>query len=71
MRRLLKPGPCKTWTLKNLNPEKTWNMGLKNMRGLRGLFLNKTMRNVICYLKIHRYQNYIFQAKYFVTITQL
>ena len=46
-------------------------MGLKNMRGIRGLFLNKTMRNVICYLKIHRYQNYIFQAKYFLTITQL
>ena len=55
-----------------MDPEKHGiNMGLKNMCGLGELFLNKTMRNVICCLKIHRHQNYIFQAKYFLTITQL
>ena len=51
-----KPGPWKTWTLKNLNPEKHGplenldpdkheiNMGLKNRPNFREL---KTMRNLI------------------------
>ena len=44
-----KPGPWKTWTLKNLDPEKHGiNMGLKYMSHFRELRFVKTMRNVIC-----------------------
>ena len=51
------PGPwtgtLKTWTLKNLDPEKPGiNMGLKNMSDFRQLCFIKTMRNVIYCLKV-------------------
>ena len=59
-------GPWKNWTLKKLDSErpgtwKTWilknriNMGLKSMSDFRELCLIKTMHNVICCLKFHRY----------------
>ena len=41
------PGPRKTWTLKNMDPEKDGtNMGLKNMSDFREFI--KAMYNVIC-----------------------
>ena len=47
------PGPWKTWTLKNLDPEKPGiNIGLKNMSDFRELCFIKTMRNVIYCLKV-------------------
>ena len=45
------PVPRKTWTLKNLDPEKDGtNMGLKNMSDFREFI--KAMYNVICSLKV-------------------
>ena len=47
------PGPSKTWTTQNLDPQKRGiNMRLKNMSDFRGLYFIKTMRNVICFLKV-------------------
>ena len=48
-----KLGPWKTWTLKNLDPEKPGiNIGLKNMSGFRELCFMKTIRNVSYCLKV-------------------
>ena len=48
-----KPGPRKTWTLKNLDPEKPGiNIGLKNMSDFRELCFTKTIRNVSYSLKV-------------------
>ena len=42
-----------TGTLKNVDPEKHgMNMQLKNIFGCRQLYFIKTMRNVICCLKV-------------------
>ena len=47
------PGPWKTWTLKNLDPEKHGtNIGLKYMSDFRELCFINTMRNVIYCLKV-------------------
>ena len=47
------PGPRKTWTLKNLDPEKHGiNIGLKNMSDFRELCFTKTIRNVSYCLKV-------------------
>ena len=47
-----KPRPKKTWTLKNLDPEKhVINMALKNMSDFRELCFIKAMHNVIYCLK--------------------
>ena len=47
-----KPGPWKTWTLKNIDPEKPGiNIGLKNMSDFRELCFPKTIRNVSYCLK--------------------
>ena len=44
-----KPGPWKTWALKNMDPEKHGiNMRLKNMSDFRELCFIMTMLNVIC-----------------------
>ena len=57
-----KPGPLKTWTQKNLDPEKIGsgkngknrtNIRLKNMSDFRESCFIKTMRNVIYWLKVH------------------
>ena len=43
--------------MKNIDPEKhRINMGLKDI-DFRELCFKKTMRNVICCLKVHRYPN--------------
>ena len=48
-----KPGPRKTWTLKDFDPEKHGiNIGLKNMSDFRELCFIKTMLNVIYCLKV-------------------
>ena len=48
-----KPGPRKTWALKDLDPEKHGiNIGLKNMSDFRELCSIKTMLNVIYCLKV-------------------
>ena len=48
-----KPGPRNSWTLKNMDPEKhRINMGLKNMSDFGDLYFIKSMRNVICCLKV-------------------
>ena len=48
-----KPRPSKGWTQKNLAPEKPGiNIGVKNMSDFRELCFIKTMRNVICCLKV-------------------
>ena len=58
-----KPGPWKTWTLNNLDPQKhgswkTWNnMWLKSVSDFRELCFKRTMHNVICRWKVHRYLN--------------
>ena len=56
---LLKPGPGPwTWTLKNLGPKKpgswkTWNIyWIKKHVYFKELCLIKTMRNVVCCLKV-------------------
>ena len=56
-RTLKNPGLLKSWTLKNVDLEKLGiNMGLKICVALVSYFI-KTMRNVICCLKVHRYLN--------------
>ena len=47
----LGPGPW-TQTLKNLDPEKPGNIGLKNMSDFRKLCFTKTIRNVSYCLKV-------------------
>ena len=50
-----KAGRRKTWTLRNMDPEKhEINMGLKDLSDFRQLCFMKTLRNVICCLKVHR-----------------
>ena len=49
-----KPRPLKRW---NLDPQKHVRDGIKNMSGFRELCFVKTMRSVICSLKVHRYLN--------------
>ena len=53
-----KPGPLKTWTLKNLDPQKhEANIGLKYMSDFKQLYFIKTMRNVIYCLKVFQAKN--------------
>ena len=61
-----KPEPRNTWTLKNPNPESQMNKGSKNLSDVRDLFFIKTMRNVICSLKVRllRYQSKFFRLKF-------
>ena len=68
-----KPEPRNTWTLKNPNPESQMNKGSKNLSDVRDLFFIKTMRNVICSLKVRllRYQSKFFRLKFVLKITQL
>ena len=49
---ILDPDPVKTFTLKNLDPEKLGiNIGLENMSDFRELRIMKTIRNVSYCLK--------------------
>ena len=55
-----KLGPLKIWNLKNMNPRKyAVNMGeiKKFLTLVNYVLLIKTMRYVICCLKVHRYLN--------------
>ena len=48
-----KSGPWKTWTLKNLDPEKPGiNIGLKNLYDFKELCFTKIIRNVSYCLKV-------------------
>ena len=55
-----------------MDPEKHGiNMRLKNMSDFKELRFKKTMRSVICCLKVHRYLTTFFRLKIVLIITQI